>query len=174
MSQNGGLVPTSHILTKAVGDTISASWEVINIGDAGLAALDIFFPSLGTGFFGALTSIPAGLARILTVSGVISTLVPGTTYNGEVRVTPAAPSSMANNGIHPFTLTISGGGGTQPPAMFAVGDRVRWNVSGFSFIGTVQQTFWNGTWWEDFVVFDPGQAGNPTDSWIRESLLVAA
>ena len=177
MNQNGnlrarGLGPSSHILTKAVGETIRASWDVISIGDAGFAALDIFFPSLGTGFFGALTSIPAGLARTLTVSGVISTLVPGTTYNAEVRVTPAAPSSMANNAVHPFTLTISGV--TQPPPKFAVGSRVRWIQA--NVVGTVTQTFFNpgSNEWNYFVVWDAGQAGNPADGWFQESVLVAA
>ena len=103
------LSPRSHILTKAVGDTITASWGVTNPGGvSAFAALDIFFPSLGTGFFGVLTSIPAGATVTLSVSGTITALTPGTTYNAEVRVTPAASATVAPGAVHPFTLTISG------------------------------------------------------------------
>ena len=116
-NRDGGLVanrrsPQAHVLTKAVGDTITASWRVTNTGGvSAFGALDIFFLTPGTGFFGALTNIPAGATVTLSVSGVITTLLPGTTYNAEVRVRAAAPATVAPGGVHPFTLNVVGGGG---------------------------------------------------------------
>ena len=104
-----GLVPSSHVLVKVVGQTISASWSVTNTGGVtGLGHLDIFFPSTGTGFFGGDVSIPAGGSATLSVAGVISSLVPGI-YAGEVEVRASAPATVAPGGKHPFTLTVSGG-----------------------------------------------------------------
>lgn len=103
-----GLVAESHVLTKLVGDSISASWSVTNTG--GLAAtgfLDILFLVPGTAFTGPAVSIPPGATVTLEVSGVISTLVPGTTYASQVRVRAFAPATVAPGGVHDFTLTIS-------------------------------------------------------------------
>ena len=114
--------PSSHVLVKAVGNTITASWSVKNTGGvSAFGALDIFFLTPGTGFFGALTSIPAGATVTLSVSGVITTLLPGTTYNAEVRVRAAAPATVAPGGVHPFTLTISPTAGA---ILTAIGDPI--------------------------------------------------
>ena len=110
------LSPHSHILTKAVGDTISASWDVMNTGGvSAFGALDILFPSLGIGFSGGLTNIPAGATVTLNVSGVITTLTPGTTYNAEVRAIAAEPATVAPGAVHPFTLIVSG----TPPSLYS-------------------------------------------------------
>ena len=109
------LVAGSHVLVKAVGTTISATWSVTNTGGvSGLGALDMVFTPVGTpfspasvGFFGTLTSIPGGATVTLSVSGVITSLLPGTTYNAEVRIKAASPATVAPGGVHPFTVTIS-------------------------------------------------------------------
>lgn len=106
-----GLVPGSHVLVKAVGGTISASWLVTNTGGVfGLGFIEIFFPSVGTGFQGPGTDFPPGSAQTLNVSGVITTLAPGT-YAAQVRIRAFAPSTVAPGGTHDFTLTISPLGG---------------------------------------------------------------
>ena len=98
----------SHVLTKVVGDTISASWDVTNTGEtAGLVLLDIFLPVLGTGWTGDTVSVAPGQTLKLTVSGVISTLVPGTSYAGQLRVRAFAPATVAPGGIHDFVVTIT-------------------------------------------------------------------
>ena len=103
-----GLVAESHVLVKAVGDTITASWSVTNTGGTtALGFLDIFFPAPGSAFLGDAVSIPPGATVTLTVSGVISTLVPGTTYDAQVRVRAFSPATVAPGGVHDFTLTIS-------------------------------------------------------------------
>ena len=109
------LSPQSHVLTREVGNTISATWSVTNTGGVrGFGALDMVFTPVGTpfgpasvGFFGALTSIAVGVTVTLTVSGAITTLLPGTTYNAELRVIAATPATVGPGGVHPFTLTIS-------------------------------------------------------------------
>ena len=116
------LAAGSHVLVKVVGNTISASWSVTNTGGvSAFGALDMVFTPVGTpfspasvGFFGALTSIPGGATVTLSVSGVITSLLPGTTYNAEVRVKAASPATVAPGGVHPFTLTISGSSGPVP------------------------------------------------------------
>mgnify|MGYP001582591557 CR=1 FL=1 len=103
----GGLSPRSHVLVKVVGDTINASWSVQNTGGVSAqGALDIVFPALGgIGFFGQLTSIPAGATVTLSVSGVITSLTPGT-HGAELRAIAAAPATMGPGGVHPFTVTV--------------------------------------------------------------------
>ena len=100
------LHPQSHVLTKLVGDTISGSWSVKNTGGAGFGRLDIFFPSLNTGFVGTATAIAAGATVTLSVSGVITTLVPGNTYAAELQVRAFSPGIVAPGGVHAFTVTI--------------------------------------------------------------------
>ena len=103
-----GLVAGSHVLVKAVGGTITASWDVTNTGGAVSpgAWLDIFFPGTGTGFTGAAVGVPSGATVTLSVSGVITTLVPGN-YAAQVRVRALDQSTVAPGGTHDFTLTIS-------------------------------------------------------------------
>ena len=110
-----GLVPGSHVLVKAVGTTISASWSVTNTGPAAGGSLDIFFPAFGTGFFGGLTPIGAGATVTLSVSGTITTLPPGT-HAAEVRVLGQLGATVAPGGIHPFTLTVTPGGSILVPS----------------------------------------------------------
>ena len=99
--------PRSHVLTKAVGDTISASWSVTNTGGAVSpgAWLDIFFPGTGTGFIGASVAVPSGATVTLSVSGVITPIAPGN-YAAQVRVRALDQSTVAPGGVHDFTLTI--------------------------------------------------------------------
>jgi hypothetical protein len=101
-----GLVAQSHVLTKAVGATITASWSVTNTG--GVAAfgwLEIFFPGTGGTFLGTTVQIPAGATVTLSVSGVISAIAPGT-YAAQARVRAASPGTVAPGGIHDFTLIV--------------------------------------------------------------------
>ena len=102
-----GLVAESHVLVKAVGATISASWNVTNTGGAVApgAWLDIFFPGTGTGFTGAGVSVPSGATVTLSVSGVITPIAPGN-YAAQVRVRALDQSTVAPGGVHDFTLTI--------------------------------------------------------------------
>jgi len=102
------LVPASPLL-KAVGDTISASWDVTNNSAiVRYALLDIFFIAPETAFTGLPVSIPPGATVKLAVSGVITTLVPGTTYNSQVRIReiPSAPNTAIPGGVFSFVLTI--------------------------------------------------------------------
>lgn len=101
----------SHVLIKAVGSTITASWSVTNTGAVvAFGALDIVFPADGgIGFFGSLVSIPAGATVTLSVSGIFTALSVGT-HTAEVRVKAAAPATVAPGGVHPFTVTITAGG----------------------------------------------------------------
>ena len=100
--------PRAHALTKAVGDTITGSWSVTNTGGTPvLGFLDILFPGPGTAFLGPTESIPGGATVTLTVSGVISALVPGNTYDAQLRIRALAPATVAPGGIHDFTLTIT-------------------------------------------------------------------
>ena len=101
------LHPQSHVLTKLVGDTISGSWSVKNTGGvSGFGRLDIIIPSLGTGWIGSLTAFAAGATITLSVSGVITTLVPGNTYTMELQIRAANPGIVAPGGIHTFSVTI--------------------------------------------------------------------
>ena len=105
----GALSPSSHVLVKVVGATISASWSVTNWGGVtGSGALDMSFPGVAGLIFGPVMSIPAGATVILTVAGPTPSLAPGT-YSGNVLVTPISPATVAPGGIHTFTLTVSGG-----------------------------------------------------------------
>ena len=108
MQGKASLHAGSHVLTKAVGGTISASWQVTNTGGVGALAvwLDIFFPGTGTGFTGAGVSVPSGATVTLSVSGVITTIAPGN-YAAQVRVRALDQSTVAPGGVHDFTLTIS-------------------------------------------------------------------
>ena len=119
--------PSSHVLTKAVGDTISASWGVRNTGGvAGFGHLEFVFPSPGPGFYdvGPSISIPAGATVTLTISSLITIpLVAGQIYAGELRVEALAPATVGPGGVHPFTLNISP---DIPAPRFAVGDQVTW------------------------------------------------
>lgn len=102
-----GLVARSHVLTKLVGDTISATWNVTNTGGGSAqGAIDIVFLPSGNGFFGNLVNIVPGQTILLSVSGVITALVPGTTYQAEVRIRAALPATVAPGGVHSFTVTI--------------------------------------------------------------------
>ena len=106
-----GLVPGSHVLTKAVGGTISASWLVTNTGGVrAFGGIEIFFPAFATGFFGPTTDFPPGSAQTLNVSGVITTLPVGT-HAAQVRIVALAPATVAPGGTHDFTLTVSPAGG---------------------------------------------------------------
>ena len=106
-----GLVAGSHVLVKVVGGTISASWLVTNTsGVRGFGGIDIFFPAFGTGFFGPTSEFAPGASMTLNVSGVITTLPPGT-HAAQVRIVALAPATVAPGGTHDFTLTINPLGG---------------------------------------------------------------
>ena len=110
-----GLVAGSHVLVKAMGSTITASWDVTNTsGVSQVAKLDIVLIATGGGWFGTQVLIPAGAMVTLTVSGPITTLPTGT-HAAEVRVTPTPPAT-APGGIHPFTITVTPGGSILVPS----------------------------------------------------------
>ena len=104
------LVPRSHVLVKALGDMINASWDVTNTGGVeGVGFIDIVIPALGTvGWTGPGQRIPPGATRTLTLSGQVSTLTPGS-YACQLRVRAASPSTVAPGGTHDFTITVPPG-----------------------------------------------------------------
>ena len=167
----GLISPSSHVLVKVVGATISASWSVTNTGGVtGLGHLDIFFPSTGTGFFGGDVSIPAGAAVTLSVSGAITSLAPGT-YSGEVEVRASAPATVAAGGKHTFTLTISAG--TTAPK-FSVGQQVTYPTnSTIKYCGTItaNQGMEQGVWVYQVAFTHPNI--DPLANFIKEWLLEA-
>jgi hypothetical protein len=103
------LSPKSHVLVKAVGGTINASWAVTNTGGAdGFADLFMVFLVPGSFFTSTGSVIRPGATVTLTLSGVITTLVPGTTYAAELRIRQGTPSGTPIIvAVHPFMLTIS-------------------------------------------------------------------
>ena len=107
------LVAGSHVLVKAVGNTITASWQVTNtggVGGWGDLIMEFINPP-GGAFLGDAQSIPPGGTVTLTLFGVITTLVPGTTYASRLRVRAFEPATVGPGGVHDFTVTISAGGG---------------------------------------------------------------
>lgn len=111
-SWKAGLLTRSHALVKAVGDTITARWDISNTGGTdGFAFLQMVFIQPGSSFTGSGLFIPAGATVTLTLSGVINTLVAGQTYQAELRARTTSPG-VVKDGIHPFSLTISPAAGS--------------------------------------------------------------
>ena len=132
--------------------------------DTGL--FESFVPGLG----GSLTEIRPNSTLTIRMSQTHTILSSGVSY-----LIPANTPTQVLVGAT-VSITLVDGGGTQPPAKFAVGDRVRWNLDPptYVFTGTIQQTLWNAfgdSSWGYFIIMDPGQPLNPADSWAREDQL---
>lgn len=182
--QNGSaqLHPGSHVLTKAMGGTITASWDVRNNGTvAAFGFLEMGFSGTPGVFQGDAVQIPGGATATLFLSGVINTLVAGTTYAGQLQIRAFSPGTVGPGSTHNFTLTIS----TQALPKFAVGQHVKYLYTVistgplycFGVIQSVDGFFTSGTGseWYYTVAWD---AGNPCSSagstQIQESALEAA
>lgn len=165
--------PRSHVLTKLQGETITGSWAINNSGgQSGEAFMELWIPSLDAGWFGLPIVVPAGGSATATVSGPVTAAAAIYTCEAHAKVWPSPLGGLTGvlpGGVHDFTLTISA---AIPASRFVVGSRVGWTPFTTQFIGTVTQTFWAGDRWEYFVVWDPGQVGDPQDTWIQEELLV--
>ena len=104
--------PSSHVLTKVVGDVVFATWAVTNTG--GVTAegfLELFFTITDPlPWVGTKVSIPPGATVTLDIGRTVPLMASGT-YAARVRVAATAPATVAPGGVHNFTLTIPAAAG---------------------------------------------------------------
>lgn len=189
-----GAAMGAHRVSKRIGDVVSTTvnWRADTKNSQGQPIEWVYQFAFTYAKPNTIGVIPGGAFVVVRVPNGIHTVnkqvtIPtGTLTGGEgwtvgviFQAQASSPTGELISGIwvdlgsasHPDAFIV-----VPPASKFVVGSRVRLLSVITSFIGTVQELLWaEGVQrWEYFVHWDPGQEGNPTDTWLAESSLLPA